>query len=116
MKALTIGGFAATALEGLAGPIYERYKAFNNRDTAAQQALNSQLNSTSMQTRYQATQSYNAAAGASTPQNQLWVTPNGAVVNWGGQVVARPQLKIQLPVVVGKIISKYRIDVWIGFS
>src|SRR6266571_6456962 len=24
------------------------------------------------------------ATGASTPQNQLWVTPNGAVVSWSG--------------------------------
>ena len=46
------------------------------------------LAQSSVQTRYQATQSYNAATGAASNESKLWATPNGAVVNWSGGVVA----------------------------
>ena len=53
--------------------------------------------STIMQTRYQSVQSYNASNGASTggggsapSNNSLWVTPSGAVVSFGGQLIAGP--------------------------
>ncbi len=39
----------------------------------------------SYQSRSTAVQSYNTSSGATTPHSQLWVTPSGAVVNWGGQ-------------------------------
>ena len=44
--------------------------------------------SSNLQARTQAVQQYNAGSGASAPQNQLWVTPNGAVITWGGTIVA----------------------------
>jgi RHS repeat-associated protein len=88
MKSIAIGGIATMAGAELLQPIFDLYTSLTNRGASAQQALKTQLNSPSTQARYQATQSYNAATGASTPQQQLWVTPNGAVVNWGGQVVA----------------------------
>lgn len=43
-----------------------------------------------VQSRAQAVQNYNTNNGGSTPQNQLWVTPSGAVVTWGGGLVAGP--------------------------
>jgi hypothetical protein len=57
--------------------------------------------STAIQTfiaaRQQAAQSYNASIGASTggggslpSNNSVWVTPSGAVVTWGGELVAPP--------------------------
>jgi hypothetical protein len=88
MKTIAIGGLVTMGGAELAEPMYKLYNSLTTRSTQAQRALNSQLNSASIQTRYQATQSYNAATGASTPQTQLWVTPNGAVVSWSGQVVA----------------------------
>jgi RHS repeat-associated protein len=42
------------------------------------------------QSRSAAVQSLNSSSGASTPQSQLWVTPSGAVVTWGGTVVVGP--------------------------
>ena len=44
----------------------------------------------SYQSRTSAVQNFNSSSGGSTPQSQLWVTPSGAVVSWGGQVVAGP--------------------------
>lgn len=50
-----------------------------------------------IQARQQAAQSYNASIGVSTGgggsmpgSNSLWVTPSGAVVTWGGSLVAGP--------------------------
>jgi RHS repeat-associated protein len=88
MKAVGIGGLVTMGTAELAQPVWDLYKSLTTRGTQAQQALNPQFNSSSVQTRYQATQSYNAASGASSPQQQLWVTPNGAVVNWNGGLVA----------------------------
>jgi RHS repeat-associated protein len=45
---------------------------------------------TTVQQRQAAVNSYNSASGATAPQQQLWATPSGAVVTWGGQVVAGP--------------------------
>jgi RHS repeat-associated protein len=39
------------------------------------------------QSRAAATTAYNAASGATANESKLWVTPNGAVVNWGGLVI-----------------------------
>lgn len=56
------------------------------------QKIYTQIQSTSIQQRYQAAQTYNATAGATgstgnaPSPNSLWVTPNGAVVNFGGQL------------------------------
>jgi hypothetical protein len=89
MKAISIGGLATMEAAELLGPLYDQYNSFTNRGTQAQQLLSPQLNSSSIQTRYQATQSYNAATGASAPQSRLWVTPNGAVINWNGASLLR---------------------------
>ena len=50
-----------------------------------------------IQSRFQIVQSYNSNSGASTGRgggapssNSLWVTPSGAVVSWGGQLVIGP--------------------------
>ena len=88
MKTLAKIGIGATAVNELARPVYEPYQSLTNRGSQAQQILGPKLNSSSVQTRYQAVQSYNAATGATTPQQQLWTTPNGTVVNWGGQIIA----------------------------
>jgi RHS repeat-associated protein len=88
MKIAAIGTFGTIIGAEFAKPLYELYTSLTTRGPQAQQALNQQLNSSSVQTRQQATQAYNAATGASTPQQQLWVTPNGAVINWAGQVIA----------------------------
>lgn len=88
MKIVGIGSIIAMGVGEFAGPIWDKYQSLTNRGPQAQQLLNSQFNSTSVQTRVQATQAYNSATGASTPQQQLWVTPNGAVINWNGGVVA----------------------------
>jgi RHS repeat-associated protein len=56
-----------------------------NIHTAQQRAF---FQSVPLQNRNQATQSYNAAVGASTPESRLWTTPNGAVINWSGIVIA----------------------------
>ena len=45
---------------------------------------------TTIQARQNFVQSYNASTNVSTPQSQLWVTPSGAVVNWGGQLITGP--------------------------
>ena len=62
--------------------------------------LDSNLYSSSAQTRSQAAQSYNASLGGSggttsfgsaiPNANSLWVTPSGAVVTWSGTLVASP--------------------------
>lgn len=88
MKTLAKIGIGATAVNELARPVYELYQSLTNRGSQAQQMLGPQLNSSSVQTRYQAVQNYNAATGATTPQQQLWTTPNGTVINWGGQITA----------------------------
>jgi hypothetical protein len=46
------------------------------------------FSSSNVQTRYQAVQRYNVAGGNTSPQNQLYVTPNGAVITWSGTVVS----------------------------
>lgn len=47
-----------------------------------------------IQARQQATQSYNASLGGGSGSgpnpNSLWTTPSGAVVNWGGSLIAGP--------------------------
>ena len=43
-----------------------------------------------IQSRVNAVNSYNSSTGASSPQGQLWVTPSGAVVTWGGQLISGP--------------------------
>ena len=88
LKGAAIGTGIATVVDSFARPIYEMYQSLTNRGPQAQQMLNTQFNSSSVQTRVQATQAYNTASGASSPQQQLWVTPSGAVINWGGGVVA----------------------------
>ena len=88
LKGVAIGTGIATVVDSFARPIYEMYQSLTNRGPQAQQMLNTQLNSSSVQTRVQATQAYNVTSGASAPQQQLWVTPNGAVINWGGGIVA----------------------------
>jgi len=45
-------------------------------------------NLNTVQSRTTAVSSFNSSSGASSPQSQLWVTPNGAVVNWGGSVIS----------------------------
>jgi hypothetical protein len=50
---------------------------------------NSVAHSNSMQVRGAAVGVYNAVAGSSNA-NKLWVTPSGAVVTWGGTIVAPP--------------------------
>jgi hypothetical protein len=58
--------------------------------------INPRLYSSSIQERYKATQVYNSATGAiksggGTPSSSsLWVTPSGAVVTFGGQLVSAP--------------------------
>lgn len=42
------------------------------------------------QSRYDAVMRFNASSGASSPQDQLWVTPSGAVVTWEGGVIVSP--------------------------
>jgi hypothetical protein len=96
MKIVTASGLGIIAGAELGGPLYDLYTSLTNRGTQAQQLLNTQLSSPSVQTRYQATQSYNAASGATSNGSKLWVTPNGAVVNWNGGVVApAPSSKAQ---------------------
>ena len=74
------------------------YDSTSNSNKSVNFAQFSQINqsfqnvqtSNTIQSRTQAVSSLNAATGASTPQSQLWTTPSGAVVTWGGQLVAGP--------------------------
>jgi len=43
-----------------------------------------------LQSRRQSVQDYNSGAGNSSPQSRLWVTPSGAVVTWGGELISGP--------------------------
>jgi hypothetical protein len=57
-------------------------------------SFNSNVYSSSPQTRYNAVQTYNTSSGASSNESKLWVTPSGAVITWGdGVVVAAPSSK-----------------------
>jgi hypothetical protein len=47
-------------------------------------------NSTTLQSRSSAVSSVNASSDSTSNQSKLWVTPSGAVVTWGGQLVAGP--------------------------
>lgn len=57
------------------------------------------------QSRTTAVQSYNQSIGASkggvggTSNNSLWVTPSGAVVSWGGQLVVGPTAQSTQPTI-----------------
>ena len=82
MKTVVKLGFGGAALYELGTPAFEAYKRVEER---AQ--IITQINSPSTQTRYQGTQSYNAATGASSNASKIWVTPNGAVITWSGSVV-----------------------------
>ena len=59
------------------------------RYTVANEVFGSSVSSI-VQSRYQSVQRFNTSTGASTPQNQVWVTPSGAVVNWGGGIISGP--------------------------
>jgi RHS repeat-associated protein len=50
--------------------------------------ISNNVYSSSLQARSQAVQSFNSTSGASSPQAQLFITPNGAVVNWNGGVIS----------------------------
>jgi hypothetical protein len=75
-----------TGISGVSGSL--SFSSFNN------------LFSSSVQTRQTAVQSINVSSGNSTggggggggapSNNSLWVTPSGAVVTFGGQLVAPP--------------------------
>jgi RHS repeat-associated protein len=54
------------------------------------QSVQAIQNGTTVQARASAVNNFNAATGAAAPQSKLWVTPSGAVVTWGGQVVSGP--------------------------
>lgn len=43
---------------------------------------------TSMQSRYQSVQNYNNTFNLTAPEEKLWVTPGGTVVDWNGNVIA----------------------------
>jgi len=89
-----VTGSAAYQIGDMAYKYYESTKTPANTDFWAYYTYSSQLNSRSVETRYQATQSYNTATGATSNQAKLWTTPNGAVVSWDGQVVApAPKVK-----------------------
>ena len=88
--------------------VYETYKRFED-DIRSFVNPSGQLNSgdqsfggnnVTIQQRQSAAQSYNTSTGASTggggsmpSNNSLWVTPSGAMVNWGGGLVAGPVSK-----------------------
>jgi RHS repeat-associated protein len=98
---LTTGSVAA-GVGGYPGAFADAYQfgGLLNR-TLGSAAIN--LFSNSVQTRQNTTTNFNAAirgsnsgsgSGGSAPSNNsLWVTPSGAVVNFGGQLVAPPPSK-----------------------
>jgi RHS repeat-associated protein len=59
------------------------------------------------QSRSAAVQSINTSSGASSPQSQLWVTPSGAVVTWGGNVIVGPT-SVSTPATSRKRVRKKR--------
>jgi hypothetical protein len=66
------------------------------RYIAANEVFGSSAN-TIIQSRYQSVRNYNTSIGASMgggggapSNNSLWVTPSGAVVSWGGQLIVGP--------------------------
>jgi RHS repeat-associated protein len=48
----------------------------------------SNLNSSNVQARVEAVNSFNSATGASSNESKLWATPNGTVITWTGQIVS----------------------------
>ena len=96
-------GFGAVGYE-----IYDQYKKHeegiknflnpNSQSNPAGQSFGG--GNVTIQQRQSAAQSYNFSVGASTgggggspSNNSLWVTPSGAVVTWGGGLVAGPVSK-----------------------
>jgi hypothetical protein len=59
------------------------------------------------QSRSAAVQSIDTSSGASSPQSQLWVTPSGAVVTWGGNVIVGPT-SVSTPAISRKRVRKKR--------
>jgi hypothetical protein len=93
MKIVGITGFIAGAIYELAEPIVGLFESQDGQNdyqlhNQAYQAYARQINSSSIQSRYQATQDYNTTSGANLNEDKLWVTPNGAVITWDGKVVA----------------------------
>jgi RHS repeat-associated protein len=113
--ALTLGPSIASFAGNFANPntnaqnqgaqIYNSFQQFTGSYPglvpSMYQMFSTQINSSSVQDRYKAVQTYNVATGASTgsggggggsapSSNSLWVTPSGAVVTFGGQLVSAP--------------------------
>jgi RHS repeat-associated protein len=101
------GNFAnpSTNAQNQATQIYNSFQQFTASYPgllpSIYQMVSTQINSSSVEDRYKAVQTYNVATGASTgsggggggsspSSNSLWVTPSGAVVTFGGQLVSAP--------------------------
>jgi RHS repeat-associated protein len=101
------GNFALPSTNGQTQGIqnYNPVQQFTNNypgiSPSMYQMISPQINSPSIQDRYKAAQTYNAVTntptgsggggGGSAPSpSSLWVTPSGAVVTFGGQLVAPP--------------------------
>jgi hypothetical protein len=90
----------STNSQNQANQIYNSFQQFTNSypgiGPSMYQMFSRQINSPSVQQRYQAAQTYNAATGATKSgggvpsASSLWVTPSGAVVTFGGQLVSAP--------------------------
>jgi RHS repeat-associated protein len=78
------------------------YGAFSNYVSAVVGSAGS-----TQQSRSAAVQSINTSSGASSPQSQLWVTPSGAVVTWGGNVIVGP-MSMSTPSTSRKRVRKKR--------
>jgi len=92
-------GPAASAAGGYVGAFADAYQfAGLLNKTLGTAATN--LFSNSVQTRTSTVSSFNTAIGGNSgggsgqpSNNSLWITPSGAVVNWGGQLVSPPPSK-----------------------
>lgn len=88
-------GPAASAAGGYIGAFADAYQFGGLLGNTLGSAANN-LFSNSIQTRTSTANQFNSAIGSgsgggSTPSNNsLWVTPSGAVVNWGGNLVSPP--------------------------